>query len=400
MGTYDLVMEGGGAKGIVFVGAMQEFLARGNQPGRLIGTSAGAITAALVAAGYTAGEMLASLNEQVEGKPVFTTFMSTPGAFSDEEKLASLTAQYLREINVPLLPDGMENRIDQWTVDALLMHPGFRHLFSFVERGGWYAADNFLGWFAGKLDSGEFNGAPRRFSGMTLEEFFAATGTQLTLVASDVTAKRMLVLNHITAPDLPLIWAVRMSMNIPLLWQEVIWLEEWGLYRTQRIAGNKIVDGGLLSNFPMELLISDLPHVTAVMGPKTGADILGLLIDEDQAVPDASGGDAPGVLPAMGGVRTLDRMRNLLDTLMGAHDKMVIDAFERLVVRLPAKDFGTTEFDMSEARRNALVVAGRNAMRAYLDRPMASQAPSPAEQAALQRAKDEADAIAARILER
>jgi predicted acylesterase/phospholipase RssA len=42
---YDLVFEGGGAKGSVFVGALQEFNARGHEAGRLIGTSAGAISA-------------------------------------------------------------------------------------------------------------------------------------------------------------------------------------------------------------------------------------------------------------------------------------------------------------------------------------------------------------------
>ncbi len=45
---FDLVFEGGGAKGMVFVGAMQEFEARGHKCGRLLGTSAGAITATLL----------------------------------------------------------------------------------------------------------------------------------------------------------------------------------------------------------------------------------------------------------------------------------------------------------------------------------------------------------------
>ena len=40
---YDLVFEGGGAKGIVFVGACAEFFNRGHSFERLLGTSAGAI---------------------------------------------------------------------------------------------------------------------------------------------------------------------------------------------------------------------------------------------------------------------------------------------------------------------------------------------------------------------
>jgi hypothetical protein len=46
----------------------------------------------------------------------------------------------------------------------------------------------------------------------------------------------------------------------------------------------------------------------------------------------------------------------------------VIEAFEQYVVRLPAKDYGTTEFDMSDERREALVAAGRKKTREYFDR--------------------------------
>ena len=81
---FDLVFEGGGAKGMVFVGAMEEFFRSGHTPGRLMGTSAGAINAALMAAGYTPEEMLEALGETDDaGEPVFAGFMAAPGGFSD-----------------------------------------------------------------------------------------------------------------------------------------------------------------------------------------------------------------------------------------------------------------------------------------------------------------------------
>jgi len=61
---YDLVFEGGGAKGMAFAGAMREFEAAGHTVGRIIGSSAGAITAATLAASYSAAEMLAALGER------------------------------------------------------------------------------------------------------------------------------------------------------------------------------------------------------------------------------------------------------------------------------------------------------------------------------------------------
>jgi predicted nuclease of restriction endonuclease-like RecB superfamily len=47
---------------------------------------------------------------------------------------------------------------------------------------------------------------------------------------------------------------------------------------------------------------------------------------------------------------------------------MVVDAFEQLVVRLPAQEYRTTDFNMNEARRELLIEAGRAAMRDYLTR--------------------------------
>ena len=49
---YDMVFEGGGAKGMVFVGVLQELEALGHMPARLLGASAGAIMATFLAAGY------------------------------------------------------------------------------------------------------------------------------------------------------------------------------------------------------------------------------------------------------------------------------------------------------------------------------------------------------------
>lgn len=44
----------------------------------------------------------------------------------------------------------------------------------------------------------------------------------------------------------------------------------------------------------------------------------------------------------------------------------MIEEHGELNVRLPAKGYGTTEFDMSEARRNAPVESARQAPRAWL----------------------------------
>lgn len=365
---YDMVFEGGGAKGMVFVGAMQEFESRGHTHDRLLGTSAGAITATLLAAGYSSEEMMAALAEKKDGHSVFSDFMGDPGSFSSSPLIKEgALAKLLTEIDIPLIPDAIEKRLDQAIIKWIASSSKAKHLFSFVELGGWYSANNFLNWISDKLDSGEHNGKRRNFSKMTLEQFHEATGKDLSLVGSDTTMEMMLVLNHRTAPNLPVVWAVRMSMSIPLLWQEVVWQKEWGQYRGMEIEGHTIVDGGLLSNFPIELFISDLKTVIDVMGNKTSQHVLGMLIDESLSVPGVQaikediGKDKFGISQLV----TVQRLTSLVNTVLGARDKSVIEAFENLVARMPAQGYGTTEFDMTDERRDTLIEAGRKAMEEY-----------------------------------
>jgi predicted acylesterase/phospholipase RssA len=178
----------------------------------------------------------------------------------------------------------------------------------------------------------------------------------------------MLVLNHITSPLCPVVAAVRMSMSLPLVWQEVIWQPEWGLYLGINLAGHRIVDGGLLSNFPIELFLSRDPHVTGIMGPTTSTGVLGFLIDESLPVRGATALQAEGLI-GLGTLAVPARIMALVDTATQAHDKMVIDSFRQYVCRLPARGYRTTEFDMTDDRREALIRAGREAMRGYFAHP-------------------------------
>jgi predicted acylesterase/phospholipase RssA len=379
---YDMVFEGGGAKGTVFVGAIQELEAKGYEPARLLGASAGAIMATFLAAGYGSEEMAAALNEKIDDQPVFLGFLEVPRTPSPQDIQKSAIRSLLRDVNVKLIPDFLEDKLDDALAAALGSSSLTSRVFSFLDKGGMYAADNFLNWLKAKLNAGVYThergnhgkGIPRGFGDMNLAEFFTATGADLSLVASDTTDAQLLILNHRTAPDCPVTRAVRMSMSFPLLWEEVVWQPEWGLYRGKDISGHTVVDGGMLSNFPIELFISNQPQVTAVMGEKTTDDlnVMGFLIDESIPVPDAEEAEAEKKGFSFGQLEMVQRINKLVNTMTQAHDKMVIEAFERFVVRLPAKGFGTIEFGMSDKRRDALVAAGRQATAQYLNRMKAA----------------------------
>jgi predicted acylesterase/phospholipase RssA len=404
--VYDLVMEGGGAKGMAFVGAVQYMEEEGIGYGRLLGTSAGAITAALLAAAYTAEEMQAALSEKESGQPVFAGFLGTPPPFTKEEIQASALRDFLRSLDLPFVPGFLEDRVDDAINDALLRWPAHRNVYAFVERGGWFSADKFLEWMAKKLDEGTYKGTgphkgkPRAFSKMTLAEFHAATERDLSVVVSDTTAGRIRVLNHRTAPNCPLLWAVRMSMSIPLVWQEVTWLGDWDAYLTKSALRDSImVDGGMLSNFPLELFLSREKYVIDLMGEPTAGRVLGLLLDDGLALP----GDPPAPETSAGGLdlmklRSVQRVLRLVNTMMTAHDKLVLDNYEHLVVRLPAKGYGAVDFGMSDEKRDRLVKAGYDATKAWFERPRpAGDAASGA--AAVAQAQGHADRIARDILQ-
>src|ERR1700749_407164 len=79
MALYDLVFKGGGAKGMAFAGALQVFSDAGHKYRRIVGTSAGAITAMLTGAGYTPAELTTECTKtDAAGNPVFASVMDPP----------------------------------------------------------------------------------------------------------------------------------------------------------------------------------------------------------------------------------------------------------------------------------------------------------------------------------
>jgi NTE family protein len=375
--VFDLVFEGGGAKGAVFIGALEILERHGFSPGLLVGTSAGAITATMLAAGYRAKDMVAIARERTaEGLPRFSSFLDPPTTFSDPMIAGSDAADVLRGVSlvellhrhVPALPGvlaGLDDRLRMDLIRQTLRVPAARSIFSFIERGGLYEGTRFLSWVQEKLDAilpGSAND--------TLFQFHQRTKRELTLVASDVSGEQMLVLNHLTAPNCPVAWAVRMSMSIPLLWQEIVWDSTWGAYENRNIAGHVIVDGGVLSNFPLHLIVPLAMDTTKPVDAVRPSRVLGLLIDETLEVPGAPepqvNKSASAEQSMLNRIKIVHRIRRLIDTMSYAHDKEVIAKHANLVCQLPAKGYGTTEFDMSDARMEALITAGRDAMSKLL----------------------------------
>ena len=363
--TLDLALQGGGTKGIALGGAIAEILRRGHVIRRVVGTSAGAIVAALVTAGFSGDELVRlSVGRTPEDYPLFFDCVTEP--------------------IVPMSPD-VEPAISKMELAALKLPTGLgRRLLSahaalaFLERGGFNSGEGFVGALMSALE-----GKQRGLSRVTLGELHERTGRHLTVIVTDTTARRLRALNHVSAPTCPLVSAVRMSMSIPLYFAEVVWRAEWGPYAGEDLTGHVMVDGGMLSNLPIGFILPSANELVArLMGPAPEGEAfpVGLVLDTSLEVPGAPPApEASSGLGALAATRLGQRLVALADTMVNGMDLTVSDSASRHLCRLPAGGYRATEFEMTQARAEALVSAATAVTARYLDELERGGSPGPSE---------------------
>ncbi|UAK31466.1 patatin-like phospholipase family protein [Nocardia asteroides] len=140
--------------------------------------------------------------------------------------------------------------------------------------------------------------------------------------------------------------AVRASMSIPFFYTPVRW---------DTAAGEKswLVDGGLLSNFPIGVF--DAPSGVEPKWPTIGIKL------------SARPGAAQGSINKVTNVISMGRA--MLDTMTGFYDRMHLDD-PSVIDRTIFVDTGTvkaTDFDLSEENQNLLYTNGRAAATKFMD---------------------------------
>jgi NTE family protein len=286
----DGVFSGGGLKDFALVGAFQVLEEKGFRFHRVAGTSAGAILACFIAAGYTGKEIEEMLNDQD-----FQTLL-------DPRKTI---------LPLPVL---------KW--------------FLLYWRMGLYQGDALEKWFMEKL----------ALKGVYT--FGDLPDGKLKVIASDLTNGKMLVLPDdlaqygISAETFPLARALRMSCGIPFFFEPVklkVGYEE-----------TIVVDGGVLSNFPMWLF--DEPN------GKRQRPVLGLKISRGHK-------GSPAHIINNG----LNLFEALFSTMQNAHDEKYISRkHEKDIIFIPVDHTSTTQFDLSQETKAALMESGRRSTIQFL----------------------------------
>jgi NTE family protein len=302
--AIDLVMEGGGIKGVALVGALSVLEDRGYRWVNMAGTSAGAIVATLATAGYTAAEL-----RPIIGGLDFSQFLdSTP----------------------------------RW------LPPKTRAIYNLLAHWGIYTGDRFLTWMQQMLAAK----GVRTFRDLKRGIPDRRQRYRVRVVASDVTRGRMLVLPEdighygIDPDDLEVALAVRMSMSIPGLFRPVV--------QPMTDAGGKrytfyIVDGGLLSNFPISLFDGPGMDDRPTFGLR--------LTNHGQ--------------PTMVQYRTrglISYIMAMLGTVVGAADAYYLDSHTFLrTIEIDNMGISPIQFDLDRTQKQALYESGCAAARAFLE---------------------------------
>ncbi len=309
----DAVFEGGGVKGIGLVGAVSEIEKAGYAFENLAGTSAGAIVASLLAVGYSATEIKSEM-----GRLNYNDFKD-------------------------------EGLLDKLGIIGKGLSIGFEY--------GIYEGEYFEAWLEkllqakGKTKFGDIRTAYP-------EERYKY---KLQVIAADITERKLLVLPGalrdfgLNPDDFSISRAVRMSMSIPVFFEPVKLGDSSG--RT-----HFIVDGGVLSNYPIWLLDDNTSNPA---WPTFGFK----LIEPGKRTPKG-----PDRNPINNPVSFL---KAIMGTMMDAHDSYHISKskgdYDRTIgistvvsVNGIETEIKTTDFDITKEESDALFKNGEKTSKEFL----------------------------------
>lgn len=313
----DLVLSGGGVKGVALVGAVSALVGAGYVPQRISGTSAGALVGAVLAAAAQSGDLSAVQLEALAMGLDYRTFLD-PGPIE----------------RLPLVGPA-------WGV---------------VTGGGIYRGDTVREWVAAQLAGfGVTTFADLAISDPVLppEQRY-----RLVVTVADVSLGQLIRLPwdyeriYGLDPDKQLVAdAVRASTAIPFFYRPASLTSTDGRVST-------LVDGGLLSNFPIDSL--DRTDGEKPRWPTFGVTLLpNLPADNEQVIP------ALRPLRLLGSPTLLEQV---VTTILVGRDQAHLNQpwVSARTIRIDTSEVGVLDFDLPRRRKQLLYERGRRAGEDFL----------------------------------
>lgn len=287
----DCVFSGGGVKAFAYIGALQSLQAKNIQIKRVAGTSAGAIVAALLAADYEVEEIDTILKEMP-----FDQLLDPP-VFSKQLPIVKWMSLYFK------MGLYKGDKLEQWLTNLL------------NERGIYTFADIEPGY--------------------------------LKVIISDISLGKLVVIPddmeriYDINPDyFSVATAIRMSASFPYFFIPK-------KLRSKPHGSSYIVDGGILSNFPLWVFRKE---------QRDHRPVLGITLS------DSSENAQPMKMK-----NAIDMLRGLFLAMMRAHDaRYVSKQMQDDVIFIPVKEVSTMDFSMNDTEKGQLIQLGRDVTADFL----------------------------------
>ena len=342
------IFQGGGAKGYAHVGALKAAEQRGIRFVRIGGSSAGAIVAALAAAGYAADELLdpskptgsrgvldVDVGEILDASEYarVTRAMRRYAAFSEQPEPATGIVGWWRRAKRRSAPLVMARFVSRLVVPELAFGIG-------VYRGlGAVGTEPVEHWLDGLL---------RAKSGTSGPVTFGDLGMRLRMVAADVTNGEMRTFGFPGDERLAVASAAVASACFPFF------------FRPVRDGNRMFVDGGLVSNLPVWLFDDERDDETSHL-PTFGFRLVN---------------DALVARPAEPPTEFLRFSQRMAQTLLsGARnlEERRVDYYHGIDLRAR---IGTLSFDTVREAAPTLVNEARRSVEEYFEREVGPQDPA------------------------
>ncbi|TRW79107.1 phospholipase [Mycolicibacterium sp. 018/SC-01/001] len=317
MTQADLVLSGGGVKGIALAGAVAALVGDDYTPHRVSGTSAGALVGAVLAAAAQHGD---------------------------------LTPAKLRELAMSI---DYKRFLDPGPIERI---PLLGPLRGVVSGDGIYRGEEVRRWVSRKLAGF----GVRTFADLAIDdaELPPEQRYRLVVTVADVTLGQLVRLPWdyervygLDPDEQSVADAVRASTAIPFFYRPETLTSADGRTST-------LVDGGLLSNFPIDSL--DRTDGGAPRRPTFGVTLLPTLpADNEQVIP------ALRPLHLFGGPTLLEQV---VTTILVGRDQAYLNQpwVSARTIRIDTSDVGVLDFDLSESEKTALYDDGVQAGRDFL----------------------------------
>lgn len=318
----NLVFEGGGVKGIAYVGALEVLDGKGILPNitRVGGTSAGAITALLLGLNYSNADI-----KEILSKLNFRRFLDDSwGIIRDTERL--------------------------------------------IDEFGWYKGDFFREWVANLIDTktGNPNSTFQEIKGIGGFRDIYFMGTNLSTRFGEVFSAE-----H--TPRMCVADAVRISMSIPLFFAA-----------KRSLRGDVYVDGGVLENYPIKLFDRDKYVAQQFRRPTPYYDAHNAQVDQLNRGISHYTFNKQTLGFRLDSAQEIAVFRDqaepvhnkiddffayswaLIETILEAQENRHLhdDDWQRTIY-IDTLDVGTTDFDISDQKKTDLIQSGRDGCTDY-----------------------------------